>query len=319
MSERERDAHSGTATTGHEWDGIKELDTPLPRWWLYIFYACIAAAIAYWIAMPAWPLPGGYTHGVLGFSDRKNVERDVGALRAARAPSFEQIAKASPQDVLNNPQLLEFARAAGESAFGDNCRTCHGAGGAGAPGYPNLADDVWLWDGTLGGIEQTIRYGIRSDRDETRLSQMPAFGRDGILKPAEVADVAEYVLTLSPEAARRTNPDPVKAARGATTFAAQCAVCHKADGGGDHTLGAPSLRDDIWLYGGTREEVVKQVSLGRNGVMPAWDRRFDAGTIRALSIYVYTLGGGVADPPAPTAAPASLPEPTTPKSETARP
>lgn len=305
MTDREVDAHTGTATTGHDWDGIRELDTPLPRWWVYIFYATIVAAIVYWVAMPAWPLPNGYTPGILHFSDRQNVAKELAALQAARKPSFDQLATATPDQIVANPALAEFARAAGESIFGDNCRTCHGAGGAGAPGYPNLADDVWLWSGTMSGIEQTIRYGIRSEREQTRMSAMPAFGRDAILPARDVADVAEYVLTLSPQAAARTKPNAAMASRGAAIFAAQCVACHGADGAGDHAVGAPSLRDDIWLYGGSREEVVKQVSLGRNGVMPAWDRRFDPATIRALAVYVYGLGGG--QPEAAAVVPAATP------------
>ena len=287
----EIDDISGTNTTGHEWDGIKELDTPLPRWWLYIFYASIVAAAIYWVLMPSWPLPNGYLHGVLGFSDRRNVAADIQALQAARAPSYARLRAATYDQIVADPQLSEFARAAGEAVFGDNCRTCHGAGGAGATGYPNLADDVWLWGGSIDDIAHTIRVGVRSSHPETRFSQMPAYGRDQILRPREISDVTEYVLTLS--AARdRLHPDPRAAARGATVFAQQCVACHGVAGTGDRAMGAPSLTDDVWLYGGTRAEVRKQITLGRNGVMPTWEARFDAATIRALAVYVYSLGGG---------------------------
>lgn len=298
----DRDDVSGTDTTGHEWDGIRELDTPLPRWWLYIFYACIAAAVVYWVLMPAWPLVNGYTKGVLNWSDRRNVAAEVQTLQASRAPMFERLARASSSDLANDPELQEFARAAGESVFGDNCQTCHGAGGAGAPGYPVLADDVWLWGGSLDEIEQTIRVGIRSGHADAHISQMPAFGRDRMLNAAQIDDVTEYVISMS-AARRRLDPNAQAAARGAQIYGEQCAACHGATGAGDRAVGAPSLTDDVWLYGGSREEIRRQIELGRNGVMPTWERRFDAGTIRALAYYVHQMGGGEADRP-PVAAPA---------------
>ncbi|MEZ5961396.1 MAG: cytochrome-c oxidase, cbb3-type subunit III [Hyphomonadaceae bacterium] len=302
MADRERDSVSGTETTGHEWDGVKELDTPLPRWWLYIFYACIAAAVVYWVLMPAWPMGNGYTKGVLGFSDRSNVAADVGALRAARAPMYERLANASTSEIAADPELQEFARAAGESVFGDYCRTCHGAGGAGAPGYPVLADDVWIWGGSLADIEHTLRVGVRAEHPETRMSLMPAFGRDRLLTSQQIGDVTEYAISIS-AARNRLNPDLTAAARGAIVYQEQCAVCHGATGAGDRTVGAPSLNDDLWLYGGTREEIRRQVELGRGGVMPSWEHRFDAGTLRALAYYVHEMGGGEPDSPPPAAAP----------------
>lgn len=305
----ERDEVSGMDTTGHEWDGLKELDTPLPRWWLYVFYASIVAAIIYWILMPAWPMANGYTHGLLNWSDRRNVAAEVQTLRAARAPMFERLANASTADLARDPELQEFARAAGESAFGDNCQTCHGAGGAGRPGYPILADDVWIWGGSMSDIEHTIRVGIRSDNPESRMSVMPAFGRDHILTPAQIGDVTEHVINISAARSRLT-PDAAAATRGAAVFQEQCVVCHGATGAGDRTLGAPSLQDDVWLYGGSREEIRRQIELGRGGVMPTWERRFDAGTIRALAYYVHEMGGGEPDAPPAAEAPTPTPSPT---------
>lgn len=305
--ERERDAISGTETTGHEWDGIKELDTPLPRWWLMIFYASILASIIYWVLMPAWPLANGYTKGLLGFSDRNNVAADVRTLQSARAPMYERLANASTTEIASNPDLQEFARAAGESVFGDYCRTCHGAGGAGAPGYPVLADDVWIWGGSLAEIEHTLRVGIRADHPDTRNSQMPAFGRDRLLAPQQIGDVTEYVISIS-SASTRLNPNSAAARRGAVVYQEQCAVCHGATGAGDRTFGAPSLNDDLWLYGGSREEIRRQIELGRSGVMPSWERRFDAGTLRALAYYVHQMGGGEPDiVPAESASPEPAP------------
>lgn len=303
---RERDDVSGTETTGHEWDGIKELDTPLPRWWLYIFYATIAISVVYWVLMPAWPLANGYTRGLLNWSDRSNVAADVQALRSARAPMFERLASASTAQIAANPQLQEFARAAGESVFGDYCATCHGAGGAGRPGYPVLADDVWIWGGSLADIEHTIQVGVRSGHPNARMSQMPAFGRDRLLTAQQIGDVTEYAISIS-AARTRLEPDMTAAARGAVVYQEQCALCHGATGAGDRTVGAPSLNDDLWLYGGSRDEIRRQIELGRGGVMPTWQARFDAGTIRALAYYVHEMGGGEPDAPVaavPAAAPA---------------
>lgn len=292
---REHDTHSGTETTGHEWDGLKELDTPLPRWWLYIFYGCIVAAIIYWVLMPAWPMANSYTKGVLNWSDRRNVAADVRQLETARAPMFERLALASTGQIAGDAELQEFARAAGEAVFGDYCRTCHGAGGAGAPGYPVLADDVWIWGGALSDIEYTLRVGVRADHPETRMSQMPAYGRDRLLTVRQIEDVAEHVISIS-AAAERLEPNANAAARGALVYQEQCAVCHGVTGAGDRSIGAPSLNDDVWLYGGARAEIRRQIELGRGGVMPSWENRFDAGTLRALAYYVHEMGGGEPDP-----------------------
>lgn len=316
MSNRHKDEVSGTDTTGHEWDGLKELDTPLPRWWLYIFYATIAVAVVYWVLMPAWPIGRTYTPGLLHYSDRHNVAVDVAALQNARAPMYARLAHATPADLERDPQLQQFARAAGESAFGDHCRTCHGAGGGGQAGYPNLTDDVWLWGGSLTEIEHTINVGIRSENPQTRTSMMPAFGRLQMLTPEQISDTAEYVITLGP-AASRLHPNVPAAQRGAAIYGQQCAVCHGVTGAGDRSIGAPSLSDDVWLYGGSREAIRTQIELGRGGVMPTWQGTLDPGTIRALAFYVHELGGGEPDaqpaPAAPTPTPqrAGAPPPAT--------
>ena len=299
---RERDEITGVDTTGHEWDGVKELDNPLPRWWLYIFYTSIVASVIYWVLMPAWPLVNGYTKGVLNWSDRNNVAAEVHTMRAARAPMFERLAAASAADIAADPQLQAFARAAGESVFGDYCATCHGAGGAGAPGYPVLADDVWIWGGALADIEHTLRVGVRTDHAETRMSLMPAFGRDQLLSAGQISDVTEYVISIS-TARARLEPNASAAARGALVYQEQCALCHGPTGAGDRSVGAPSLTDDLWLYGGSRAEIRRQIELGRGGVMPAWETRFDAGTLRALAYYVHEMGGGEPDAPPPAVAP----------------
>jgi len=284
---KETDEITGTETTGHEWDGIKELNTPLPRWWLWTFYATVIWAIGYWIAMPAWPLVSSYTKGVIGYSNRAVVAERIAEARAAQSQYLERIEAADLDAIAGDPELLNFAIAGGRSAFAVNCSQCHGLGAAGGVGYPNLNDDAWIWGGTLDDISQTIHYGIRSDHDETRLGDMPAFLRDGLLDREQVADVATYVLSLSGDV-----EDSAAAARGADVFAENCAACHQEGGVGMAEVGAPNLSDEIWLYGGDRETVLNSISNGRAGVMPAWTGRLDDATIKQLAVYVHSLGGG---------------------------
>lgn len=286
--EKDIDAHSGTETTGHSWDGIKELNTPLPRWWLYIWYATIVGSIVYMVLMPAWPgLPGGTnTKGLLGASDRTAVAAEVAELKSARQDRAAALIDASLDEITTDRDLQQFALAMGESQFGDNCATCHGSGGRGAKGYPSLADDVWLWDGSPEGIEYTIRHGIRHDGDtSSRFSLMPAFGRDGLLQTSEINDLVDYVLSIS-----GSEFDSEAAARGSATFANQCALCHGANGQGDRTQGAPNLTDQEWLYGGSPADIRDTIYNARNSHMPAWEGRLDDATIKALAVYVNTLG-----------------------------
>lgn len=284
---REKDAVTGTETTGHEWDGIKELNTPLPRWWVWTFYVTILWAVGYWIAMPAWPLVSDYTRGFLGYSQRTSVADDIAAADAAKSRFRDAIAAASPEDVLDNPELRAFAAAGGRSAFAVNCSQCHGSGAAGSRGYPNLIDDDWLWGGSVGAIHETIRVGIRSDHPESRINDMPAFLTDGILTREQVQDVTQHVLALS----GRAN-DPAAAKRGGVIFTEQCSGCHAEDGKGMADLGAPNLTDAIWLYGGEEEDVARSIAQSRRGAMPAWEGRLDPVILKELAVYVHTLGGG---------------------------
>lgn len=287
MTKRELDEHSGIETTGHEWDGIKELDNPLPKWWLYILYATIVWSIAYWVVMPSWPLWNSYTKGIWNYSERANVDKEVSALQAARKPNFDKLQATPIDQVKNDPDLFLFAQQAGKSTFNDNCALCHGAGGQGSKGFPSLADDVWLWDGSYEGIRQTLNYGIRSGHDQARLSLMPSFGKDGLLDQNQIGDLTDYVMSLS----KMEGTNPAKVARGAELYATNCVACHGATGTGDPAQGAPNLTDKEWLYGGTREDIAGQIYAGRGGVMPSWSARFDPATITALTVYVHSLGG----------------------------
>lgn len=285
---RQIDELTGTSTTGHEWDGLRELNTPLPRWWLWTFYATIIWAIAYWVVYPAWPLISSSTQGVLGWHSRTAVESDLAALKASRGPMVAKLATTPVAGIINDPQLLDFARAQGRVAFGDNCAPCHGAGGGGAKGYPNLNDDDWLWGGKLAAIEQTIRHGSRSGDPKDHEGNMPAFGREGILKPDQISAVASYVRSLSGLPTEKG----IDLALGKKVFADNCAVCHGPEGKGNRQVGAPNLTDHIWLYAPDKATIMQGIRNGRGGEMPAWQGRLSDPIIKALTVYVYTFGGG---------------------------
>jgi cytochrome c oxidase cbb3-type subunit 3 len=282
------DAATGTMTTGHEWDGLTELNTPLPRWWLWLFYATIVWAIGYWIVYPSWPLVTSYTTGLFGWQSRDAIEADLAGLKTLRGPMTDKLAKASLADVTADARLMEFARAQGKTAFADNCAPCHGSGGAGGKGFPNLNDDDWMWGGKLADIAQTITHGIRSADPDTRAGTMPAFGRDAMLKKEEISAAADYVRSLSGLPADKG----ADIAKGKTVFADNCATCHGEDAKGNRELGAPNLTDGIWLYGSAKATIVEGLTNGRGAVMPHWGGRLDASTIKALAIYVHTFGGG---------------------------
>jgi cytochrome c oxidase cbb3-type subunit 3 len=273
--------------TGHEWDGIKELDNPLPRWWLVVWWITIVIAIGYWIAFPAWPGIKGYTHGVVGQSDRAKVVRDLAALDKLRGARMVQLKTATPAEIEADPQLQAYALMVGQKAFNENCVACHGQGGTGSKGYANLRDDVWLWGGSLPQIQHTITYGIRTGAEGARYSKMPSFGHDGLLTDAQISDLVEDVVSLS---GRKANTDAV--ARATPLFSQNCATCHGPAGKGDQTKGAPDLTDKEWLYGPDRASIRSQIVNGRGGVMPTWGPRLSPETIKALTVYVHVNAAG---------------------------
>lgn len=290
---KEIDHVTGVETTGHEWDGLKELNNPLPRWWVWVFIICVIWSCWYFVVYPSWPVPGGATKGTGGYTQYKELAESQAEIAARQQAYLAKFEKASLEEIANDPELYAFAEAGGAAIFKDNCATCHGSGAAGAKGYPNLNDDDWLWGGKLSDIHQTITYGIRdASSPDTRISQMPAFGKDGLLKRAEIDAAVDYVLTMS-GADRKATYDA-----GAQVFKAQCASCHGEDGKGGREFGAPNLTDKIWLYGGDRKTVFETVYNGRGGVMPAWGTRLDENTIKQLTIYLHELGGGEKGGPA---------------------
>jgi cytochrome c oxidase cbb3-type subunit III len=289
MAEKiERDSLTGVQTTGHEWDGIKELDNPMPRWWLWVFYACIAFSVLWWILYPAWPTHSGYSKGVIGSNQRVELDERLAEARAAQGAFIERIAAAEPEAITAEPDLLQFAVAGGERHFKDNCAGCHGLGGGGQLHYPSLADDAWIWGGSLEAIRYTINHGIRNEEDmDARFNMMPRYGVDGLLTRDEIDQVVQHVLSLS-----EREHDAEQAAAGAEIYEIQCAACHGEQGEGIQDLGGPALNDAVWLYGGEPEEITAQIWNPRHGVMPPWQGRLDDEVIKMLAVYVHNLGGG---------------------------
>ena len=290
---RDVDTYSGTETTGYAWDGIKALNRPLPRWWVWLLYMTIVWSFGYWVVYPAWPTITGYTAGVFNYSSRAQSDAELANQRASRGDRAVALRDTPLADIARDPALLAFARAQGKAAFGDNCAPCHGSGAAGSRGYPNLNDDEWLWGGSLENIYQTIEFGVRSGHPKAREGSMLAFGRNGILKRDQILAVANYVRSLSGLPTR----SGVDLAAGKKVFAENCVVCHGDDGRGKQDLGAPDLTDKIWLYGSDEAAIIDAVANGRGGVMPASAGRLDQATIKALAVYVHTLSAGTSAAP----------------------
>lgn len=290
------DEPTGTAFVGHEWDGIEELNTPLPRWWLLTFYATVIWSVVYVVLYPAWPLLNSATAGVLGWSSRGQLSQSLDAEQKRRAPMLAAISAAPLASLATDEKLRQTAIEGGRAAFKVHCVQCHGSGAAGSVGYPNLNDDDWMWGGDIEAIHYTLEHGIRNpDHAETRQSQMPAF--EGVLKPAEIASVVAHVGVLSGQ-----QKASAASTAGAALFATNCASCHGTDGKGLREFGAPNLTDGIWLYGGDPATLTQTIRYSRQGVMPRWNDKLDPVTIRMLATYVHSLGGGEATPAAPALA-----------------
>lgn len=285
MSDPNIDKETGIETTGHEWDGIKELNNPLPRWWLWTFYITIIWGVGYTIAYPAWPMISGATEGMLAWSTRGNVAEDIATHEDQNADLVAALLDVDMATLPENNDLNRYAIARGGAVFRAQCSQCHGSGAAGGIGYPNLLDNDWLWGGEMDEIVYTVRHGIRNETDfDARWSQMPAYG--DVLAADEIEATVEYVISLS-----GGEHDSDMASVGETVFYDNCAACHGDAGLGDHDIGAPSLADAIWLYGGDRDAITYTIENARFGVMPAWGQRLDEEDVRAVSAYVHALGG----------------------------
>jgi len=288
MATERHDPATGRATTGHEWNGIEELETPIPRVVIFFLTVTTLFAIGYWILMPAWPLGVTYTKGLLGIDQRAVVTKQVEDAAATRAVWTGRIAEASLADIAADPDLMNHVRETGRTLFIDNCAACHGTRGTGGPGFPNLAAKAWLWGGEPDTIAETIRIGINATNEETRVSQMMAFGRDGVLDDRQVRTVAAYVRSLSdlPMGAS----DKAMVEDGKQVFADNCVACHGEDGHGSTDVGAPNLTDATWIYGSDAQTVFTTVYSGRQGHMPHWEGRLSPVDIKILALYVGTLG-----------------------------
>jgi cytochrome c oxidase cbb3-type subunit 3 len=275
-------------TTGHSWDGLEEYNTPAPRWWLIVWIISIIWAIIYWFFYPTWPVPGGNTKGLKNWTEQSQLKQSQEEIAKRKEIYLKQFSKASFAEIKHNKELMEFAINGGKAAFQNNCAMCHGTGAAGQKGFPNLNDDDWLWGGKVEDIYTTLLYGIRANHEKTRAAAMPAFGTDKILSKDEIGKVTDYVLSFS----NQKNENEKNFAQGKEIFTNNCAVCHGAQGKGNREVGAPNLSDKIWLYGGTKEEIIYTITHSRNGVMPAWIERLDDNTIKQLAIYIHSLGGG---------------------------
>lgn len=286
MSKKPVTKPSDPETTGHVWDGIEEFNNPLPRWWLYTLYLCIIWAIGYTVVYPAWPLLTGHTQGIIGSHERKDVADEIKRFADANAPVQAKLVAADLNAIAADPELANYTKNAGAAIFRNNCAQCHGAGAAGAKGYPNLLDNDWLWGGKIEDIHTTVTHGIRNTTDpDARFSQMPAFGE--ILKPEEIGALVQHVLAISGQ-----DHDAAQADAGAKLFVDNCASCHGEQGKGNREFGAPNLTDAIWLYGSDQAAVTETVAKAHFGVMPNWNTRMSEADIRAVASYVHQLGGG---------------------------
>ena len=285
----ERDPYTGHMTTGHEWNGIKELNTRVP-WPVYFFLGLAAAfSVVYWVLMPAWPLGATYTNGLLGIDQRTTVEANLRQAAMDRAAWIHGLEAASFEEILADPTQMQAVRETGHALFGDNCAVCHGTDARGGPGYPNLTDASWLWGGDPETVAETLRVGINATHDETRVSQMLAFGRDQMLDRATILSVVAYVQSLSStQPASGPQADAVTA--GKEVFAENCASCHGEEGTGGQEFGAPNLTDGFWIYGGDRQSIFTTVFNGRQGHMPSWDGRLTVAERKILTLYVLDLG-----------------------------
>lgn len=288
MEVKDRDPVSGRQTTGHEWNGIKELDTPVPRGILIFVIVTHVWAIALWLLLPTWPLGDTYTKGLLGLDQKRSVEESLVAGQAER--SWMQRVASEPYDViLADQDLMVAVRKSGRQLFGDNCAACHGRDGRGQAYYPDLTDNDWLWGGNVDLIERTMRVGINTQHPDSRIGEMPAFGRDAMLDRAQVEAVAAYVYSLShPDYSTEKTVDLLE--RGRQVYVENCAACHGDGAQGMQEVGAPSLTDEVWIYGGDLKSIIASVHGGRRGHMPTWDERLTDAEIRTLALYVHDLG-----------------------------
>jgi cytochrome c oxidase cbb3-type subunit 3 len=288
MALKERDKFSGQMTTGHEWNGIKELNTPVPRT-LWVFLITLTAFAVLWtVLMPSWPGINGYFRGLLGADQHVAVNQSVAQATAERSSWTSRIDNEDFAAIQADEDLMTIVRQTGAALFGDNCAACHGTDAQGRPGFPNLIAAPIMWGDDPEAVAETIRVGINGTHPETRYAQMLAFGRDQMLSRAEIDAVVTYVETLwQPDLVASVDQDQL--AVGAEAFANNCAGCHGEDATGMIETGAPDLTDSFWTYGSDRASIRHSVYHGRNGTMPSWEGRLSPTDIKLLTLYVLDL------------------------------
>jgi cytochrome c oxidase cbb3-type subunit III len=285
----ERDPITGRMTTGHEWNGITELLTPVPRVVLFFLALFGLFAVGYWLLMPAFPLGSTYTKGLLGNDQRKIVADQVKAAETERGVWMDKIAAMDFAGIKADPELMRRVHETGRTLFIDNCAACHGVNGTGGPGFPDLTAKAWLWGGEPEKIAETIALGINSTNDDTRVSQMLAFGKGGVLNRQQIADVVAYVQSLSSGAAHPDTANAGQVAAGKQVYVGNCTPCHGEDAKGVRDQGAPNLTDAAWINGGTAADIYSSVYSGRQGHMPHWRDRMTPSEIKLLALYVDQL------------------------------
>jgi len=283
MAVEERDPHTGHMTTGHEWNGIKELNSPIPRIVFFFIAVTHVWALGYWLLMPAFPLWTTYTKGLLGADDRRSVMESVKGMQAARAAWVEQVEKKSYAEIQADRLLMVSVREGGRSLFGDNCAPCHGQNARGTPNFPDLTRSS-LWGSSPQELAETIRIGVNSGHRESRVSQMPALGRDLVLKGDDIANVVAYVQSLG-----GTTPATPTHTAGKAIYAEHCAACHGPDGKGKADVGAPDLTDAYWTHGSDAASLHSVVWGGLRGVMPSWEGRLSNADRKILALYLVDL------------------------------
>lgn len=289
MEVEEIDRVTGRKTTGHIWNGIRELDTPIPRGILLFLIVTHVFAALWWLLEPAFPLGSTFTKGLIGSDQKQVVEQKIAASANARASWIDRIETLSYAEIRADEALMAKVKSSGHQLFGDNCAACHGRDGRGGLNYPDLTDDDWLWGGSPEKIEETMTIGVNSRHTSSRVSQMPSFGADEMLDRKQVADVSAYVYSLShAEYSTAQNVGQIDAGR--EVFLTTCAACHGENAKGNQDVGAPNLTDDRWIYGGTMERIIQTIHGGRQGHMPTWDERLTHAKIKILALYVNSLG-----------------------------
>ena len=270
MSEPKRKGEAKPKTTAHVWDGdLKEYNNPLPRWWANLFYVTLVFGVGYLVLYPGL----GTFAGALGWTSVARYQQEMDAAAKRFGPLYEKYLQEDLQALAANSDAMKT----GERLFVNYCSTCHGADARGARGFPNLRDGDWLW----GGEPQIIKTSILEGRTGQMPAWGPALGADG------VANVAEYVLSLSGR-----QVDAEKAAAGKEKFQQLCIACHGPEGKGMNALGAPNLTDDLWLYGGSRRDIIETVEKGRQGRMPPHKDFLGEAKVHVLAAYVYSLYAG---------------------------